>query len=251
MDEEDTVLLSDSRLSKKVERLKTGFLDPIFGGVPPSNYGLARTSVNLVAGPPGAGKTTLFLMLADALIETVDNMVELASPQGKEVLYIANEQEPAEILDVADRIQIKNLHRIRIVKAMGGLKQDLGELMLSYKPCLIILDSLTNLAGDNLELAVTYAKRLKPYTVELKAPSLIVNQIVKSGDHAGLMQLQHAVDATFMLDKDDPDDGSRFFYSMKNRFGMVKGMELEMTPETAKIPGKLIPKESLDDDNDL
>jgi DNA repair protein RadA/Sms len=226
IDDEETVLLSDARLGT-IERLQTGIVDSVFGG------GIARTSVNLIAGAPGAGKTTLFLQLADTFSEHLQ----------REVLFIANEQEAAELKTTAQRICIKNLARIRIVKAMGGLRRDLGDMLLQYKPCVIILDSLTKLVGEDINLAVTVAERLKSYTVELNAPSLVVNQINKEGDHAGLQKLQHAVDATFMLEKDDVD-GSRFFYSTKNRFGeSPKGIELVMTSAESEIPGRLIVKE--------
>jgi DNA repair protein RadA/Sms len=226
VDDDETVLLSDARLLE-IERIMTGLLDTVFGG------GIARSSVNLIAGPPGAGKTTLFLQLADTITERYPD---------REGLYIANEQEAAEIKTTAKRIRIKNLERIRVVKAMGGLKRDLGELLLQYKPCVIIVDSLTKLVGEDIQLAVLVLERLKSYTVELNAPSLVVNQINKDGDHAGLMKLQHAVDGTFMLEKDDLD-GSRYFYSSKNRFGEAPlGVELVMTASDAEIPGKLVSK---------
>jgi DNA repair protein RadA/Sms len=230
-DDEETVLLSDARVSQIV-RLTTGMLDEVFGG------GLAETSVNLVAGPPGAGKTTLFLQLASICAEL----------RGREVLYIANEQTPDEIKTTAERIRIPNIRMIRVVKAMGGLKSPLGDLILRYKPCLMILDSLTKLTGDDPNLAIRVCEALKTYTVELKAPSLIVNQINKDGDHAGLMKIQHAVDATYFLEKDDTS-GERFFYSTKNRFGeSPKAIELIMTPSDAEIPGMLLPKPTAERD---
>ena len=233
-DDEETVILSDAKLAV-IERYKTGMLDVVFGG------GLARTSVSLVAGPPGAGKTTLFLQLADAIIDIT----------GREAMFIANEQGPEEIKETARRIRIKNMDKIRVVKAMGGLKSDLGALILRYQPGLMILDSLTKLTGDDPNLGLMVCERLKSYTVELKAPSLIVNQINKDGDHAGIMKLQHAVDATFFLEKDD-SDGERFFCSTKNRFGESPvGVKLLMTPaDHPEYPGKLILSPRQDDDTD-
>lgn len=223
VEDEDTVLLSDARL-EEVKRYSTGLVDVVFGG------GIVTTSVSLVGGPPGAGKTTMFLQIAD----------HVAQHTGREVLYIANEQSADEIKTTAKRIQVKNVGTIRIVKAMGGLRRDLGDILIQYKPVLVILDSLSNMANENLELAVVVAKRLKDYSVEYAFPTLLVNQINKEGDHAGLEKLQHAVDATFMLDMDN-EDGSRFFYSTKNRFGQSPlGIELRMTPKEDAIPGRLM-----------
>jgi DNA repair protein RadA/Sms len=220
--EEETVLLSDARLST-VERIKTGMLDPVFGG------GLARTSVNMVAGPPGAGKTTLFLQLADIIAEQLN----------KECLYIANEQHPEEIKETAQRIHVKHMNMIRIVRAMGGLRSDVHALIMHHKPGLIILDSLTALTEDEA-MMLRVLDAFKFFTLQTRSPCLIVNQINKGGDQVGIMKLQHKVDATYFLEKDD-ETGEREFYVTKNRFGEApKFVRLLMTPSDAKIPGRLV-----------
>lgn len=208
--DEATVLLSDASYGE-VERTMTGLVDTVFGG----GKGIARTSANLLGGEPGAGKTTLCLMLSDIYACTYPD---------KEVLYIANEQDPAELRDTAKRLKMKRPNRIRMVKAMGGVNFDLGDLLLRYEPSLIILDSVTKWVGEDVRMAVRVAERLKDYTVRLKAPSVIVNQVTKGGDHSGLNALQHAVDGCFLFDiLLDPDeratpDTPRRLMSTKNRF---------------------------------
>jgi len=230
--DEEVVRLSDARLSV-IERVQTGMLDRVFGG------GLAVTSTNLVAGPPGAGKTTLFLQLADMIAEV----------RNRDVLYVANEQHPSEIKTTAQRIRVKNMDRILVVNAMGGLRSDVGALILQHRPGLMILDSLTQLTEDENE-RLRICDVLKGYTMEIRAPSLIVNQINKEGDQAGVMKLQHKVDATFFLERDD-DTGERMFASTKNRFGEAPvHVFLEMTPADSEIPGKLILKESDGEDEE-
>lgn len=213
--DDSTVLMSDAKGSVKTDRIVTGLVDAVFGG------GIARTSVNLLAGDPGAGKTTLALQLSD---------IVLAQFPDKEVLYIANEQSDEEIADTGGRLLLEHKSRIRIVKAMGGVTHDIGDLLLFYKPCFTILDSITKWAGEDMSLAVIIVQRLKDYCVRLNAPCLVINQITKDGDHAGLKQLEHAVDmaAMFetlidMLDEDGkpiaPKDAPRRLMSSKNRFG--------------------------------
>ena len=207
VDDEITVLLSDARLSE-VERISLGFpeLDAIYG-----KGGIARTSVNLIGGAPGAGKTTLWLQHLDAI---------LSSKVGKdrEGLVIATEQSPNEIRDYSRRIGVQHENRIRIVKATGGLPANLYELVEQFKPCVLVIDSLTKLVGEDMALAVTVAEQMKSLAVDLKMPVLLINQVTKDLDHAGLKKLQHAPDSNLMLDKDD-ETGERIYYSTKNRFG--------------------------------
>jgi len=188
-------------------------MDRFFGG------GLAHTSCNLIGGRPGAGKTTLLLKLA----------AYIAKLTGKPAVYVANEQSPEEITETALRLQIENLDSILLLNAMGGLQSNLFWTLKEAKPCLTIVDSLTKLVGKDLALAVQVAYDMKDLSVELKAPSFLINQVTKELDHAGFESLQHAVDMTslFHFDLDDP---KRILVSEKNRFGEAPlMMQFEMT----------------------
>lgn len=228
---DSTVLMSDAKGSVKTDRIRTGLVDEVFGG------GIARTSVNLLAGDPGAGKTTLALQLCD---------IVLAHFPDKEALYIANEQSDEEIADTGSRLQLECKSRIRIVKAMGGVTHDIGDLLLYYKPCFTILDSITKWAGEDMSLAVVIVQRLKDYCVKLNAPCLVINQITKEGDHAGLKQLEHAVDMAAMFEtlldmlSDDgkpiaPKDAPRRLLSSKNRFGPAPEEQYFRMTETGLV----------------
>jgi len=201
--DDSTVLLNSAELLV-VERVKTGIVDLCFGG------GIARTSVALFGGDPGAGKTTLCLQLSDIF----------AGIYKKETLYIANEQHQSELKDTGERLGLKNGHLIRIVKAMGGVHHDIGTLLLHYKPCLTVLDSVTKWSGEDMNEAVTICQRLKDYTVRLNAPTIVINQVNKSGDHSGLNKMQHAVDSTMLFEVlgENPDDPRRL-HVRKNRHG--------------------------------
>jgi len=188
-------------------------MDRFFGG------GLVYTSCNLIGGRPGAGKTTLLLMFAD----------HISKLTSKPAVYVANEQSPEEITDTALRLKVENLDNILILNAMGGLQSNLFWTLKEAKPSLIIIDSLTKLVGKDLELAVQVAYDMKDLSVELKAPSFLINQVTKDLDHAGLEKLQHAVDMTslFHFELDDP---KRILVSEKNRFGEAPlMMQFEMT----------------------
>ncbi len=203
--EDSTVLLSDAKLGA-VERVKTDIVDLCFGG------GIVTTSVALLAGDPGAGKTTLCLQLSDIFVSHYK--------RSREALYIANEQHETELKDTAERLNLENRDKIRVVKAMGGVNHDIGSLILHYNPCLVVLDSVTKWSGEDMAEAVRICQRLKDYTVRIKAPSLVINQVTKGGEHAGLNKMQHAVDSTMMFEVwgDNPEDPRRL-HSRKNRNG--------------------------------
>jgi DNA repair protein RadA/Sms len=203
--EDSTTLLSDAKLGK-VEYVRTNLVDLCFGG----GHGIARTSVSLIGGDPGAGKTTLCMQLADIFAEKYN----------KEVLYIANEQDATELKTTAERLQLRHPNRIRVVNAMGGVTHDIGTLLLHYEPCATVLDSITKWAGEDMRLAVVICQRLKDYTVRLNAPTFVINQVTKDGDHAGLNKLQHAADTTMLFEVlGDTQEAPRRLHVEKNRFG--------------------------------
>lgn len=229
--DDSTVLMSETT-TNKVRRIPTDLVDLVFGG------GIACTSVNLIAGDPGGGKTTLSLQLCDKLIAHYG--------QTREALYIANEQSAEEIAETGERLKLAHRGKIRIVKAMGGVTHDIGDLLIHYKPCLAILDSITKWAGEDMAAAVVIAQRIKDYAVKLECPCIIVNQVTKDGDHAGLKQLEHAVDMAAMFDTllDAIDESGnvvpaklapRRLTTSKNRFGPAPEEQFFTMTETGLV----------------
>ena len=239
---DNVVSLDDANLVV-VTRVHTGIIDRCFGGQGDCKVcsckgcdgtetihtcrtthtcGIARKSVNLLGGDPGAGKTTLCLQVSDLFVEQC----------GGKVLYIANEQDPSELKMTAQRLELKHKKDILIVKAMGGIVADLGQLILHYKPVLLILDSVTKWSGEDANEAVIICQRIKDYMVRIDAPAIVINQVTKSGDHSGLNKMQHGVDSTMLLETlgDNPIDPRRL-HIRKNRNGPAPiSQYFEMTP---------------------
>jgi predicted ATP-dependent serine protease len=133
-------------------------------------------------------------------------------------------------------------------------------MLLHFKPCLTILDSVTKWSGEDVNEAVTICQRFKDYTVRLNAPTIVINQVTKSGDHAGLNKMQHAVDCTAMFEilGDNPQDPRRL-HVRKNRngpapisqyFEMVELGVFEITEEEAmaRLDGPAKPEDNSSDD---
>jgi len=204
---DDTVLLSEVEDAMH-ERYKTGPWDECFGG------GVVKTSVTLIGGEPGAGKSTLSLQIADRLAR-----------EG-EVLYVAAEEDLPAIKSRALRLELSNTRSVRMVPALGAAV-DLGPMFTRYRPRAIVLDSLAGLFGDDIDEAAEAARRVKAYAVDLKAPVLIVNHVTKDGDFAGLKALEHAVDTTISFfstgavvkDGDKVLREERVMTTHKNRYG--------------------------------
>jgi DNA repair protein RadA/Sms len=197
-----SVLLSDVE-DLDVKRLVSGPWDACLGG------GLVRSSVTLIGGAPGAGKSTLALQIADGL-----------SQHGRrEVLYIAAEESPSEVRSRAKRLGVKRLNRIACLEALGDPEalDDLLPVLESNTPVAVILDSLPGLLGTDLEAGVVLCKQFKAYASELDVPFIVIDHVTKAEDFAGLMALQHAVDTTVTLYPDKL--GKRKMHTLKNRFG--------------------------------
>ncbi len=224
------VPLSDATKST-ISRIKTNLVDKVWGG------GIVSSSVCILGGEPGAGKTTLCLTLSDIFCGLCP---------GKRALYIANEQSVDEIRITGERLKLKHLDRIDGVKAMGGIPYDIGTVLLQHNPCICILDSVTKWSGEDMREAVIIVQRLKDYAVRLNCPMIVINHIIKSGDQAGLKDLEHESDMNALfntLEAETDREGNklpgplspRHLISTKNRYGAAPEEQFFMMTESGLI----------------
>lgn len=215
--EDETVLLSEVS-DKPLERLsKTGPWDKCFSYNQTTKLdGIVTVQVALIGGAPGAGKSTLALQIADAV----------AAATKREIIYIAAEEAKEQIKDRALRLKVCNIHLIRVYPL--GASTDLGEIFQRRKPAAVIVDSLQGLTSE-LEQSVDYCKAFKEYSVALNAPFIVISQVNKDEDLAGLMSLQHAVDTTMLFTIHEDEEKTRQLESLKNRFGPSQSVYLKMT----------------------
>lgn len=199
-------------------RLETGMssIDRLLGG------GMVPGEVMLLAGEPGVGKSTLLLQLSHNL-----------SNRGKKVLYVCGEENLTQVRLRADRLG--TLHPNTICTETVSL-EDILSIDKEVNGDVLIVDSLQMLrsvkkkALPGTPSQMRYClDELMEYVKPTNKVLIIIGHSTKSGMVAGLLSLQHMVDAVFFVSKDE--EGGRFIEAKKNRFGdSTEGIALLMTP---------------------
>ena len=204
------------------QRLLTGIteFDRVMGG------GIVRDSVTIITSPPGGGKSTLSLMAAAALAE-----------QGYRVLYASGEESDSQIKNRADRILDKIEQNIFIL-ADTSMDRVL-DAIIEVDPDLIILDSIQTFSlaeflpsrAGNPTQTMECASALVQTAKNKKRPRavLMIGQMNKSDEIAGLRALEHLVDAVLVL---EGEDELRCLVATKNRFGSTGEMGFFTMTET-------------------
>ena len=195
-------------------RIVTGlpWADALWGG------GIVPSSVTLLAGKPGSGKSSLALQLG----------APLADLRGRPVLLANVEQPGGEVCLAIDRLKLAAPGRFRLFRDFARARGIQGE-ECGRAPAACIVDSISALVGRNAHAAVDVAKRCKAYAARHLVPVILVSHVTKDGGAGGLMSLQHEVDA--ILELEVRDDGLRTLRAIKNRFGPThRPVHLVMTP---------------------
>lgn len=203
-------------------RLKSGLseVDDVFGG------GIVAGSVNLIAGQPGIGKSTLLLQLAYA--------VAAAEP----VLYISGEESVHQVGLRAKRLGAtrKDLQLVTSTSA-----DDIAATIASGTYRLVIVDSVQTLSCSAIASAAGTVSQITNSTQLLTAAAkqsdtaiILVGHVTKEGSIAGPKVLEHAVDVVLQLEG-DRYGGFKLLRAIKNRFGSTNEAGIfEMAEEGLK-----------------
>ncbi|HVC36142.1 MAG TPA: DNA repair protein RadA [Candidatus Dormibacteraeota bacterium] len=183
---------------------KIADVDSIFGG------GIVAGSVNLIAGQPGIGKSTLLLQLAYAVAANVP------------VLYVSGEESAHQIGIRAQRL---GTMRPELKLATSASADDIAATVASAAYQLVIIDSIQSVACAALSTAagsvsqITNSAQLLTMAAKQSNTALIlVGHVTKEGSIAGPKVLEHAVDVVLQLDG-DRYGGFKILRAVKNRFG--------------------------------
>jgi hypothetical protein len=210
-------------MAQSVARLVTGGpWDEAWGG------GFVPSSITLLGGAPGSGKTTMLLQLS----------ILLAKLTSKPTYYISAEQDKGELKLTIDRLGLP-LERgsLRMLKNFGAGGSIDESTFTKAPPGMIILDSISALCGNDKHTQIAICKRYKQYAVKHSAPTFLIAHMTKEHDFAGLMALQHEVDTLVTLFPED--DGMRHLKAWKNRYGPTHAeYRLLMTEQGLVTPPK-------------
>lgn len=179
-------------------------VDAILGG------GLVAGSVNLLAGQPGIGKSTLLLQLAYAVASHVP------------VLYVSAEESAHQVSLRAARL---GAVRPELQLATSTRTDDIVSTIATGKYKLVIVDSIQTVSCEGVSSAAGTVSQITNSTHLLTAAAkqtdtalVLVGHVTKEGSIAGPKILEHVVDVVLQLEG-DRYGGFKVLRAVKNRFG--------------------------------
>lgn len=187
-------------------RSKTGMqeLDRVLGG------GLVSSSVVLLSGEPGIGKSTLLLQICSELAKA------------RKVLYVSGEESKGQLKLRAERLGIFGDSLYILTET--DLDSVLSECE-NLKPDVIIIDSVQTLSSMRFSSApgsITQVREcamaLIGYAKNASSAVFLVGHVNKEGGISGPKILEHMVDAVLYFEG-ERTNSYRIIRAIKNRFG--------------------------------
>ena len=179
-------------------------LDRVLGG------GLVESSVVLLSGEPGIGKSTLLLQICSEL------------SKNRTVLYVSGEESKGQLKMRADRLSISSDNLLLLTET--DLDAILDECQTT-KPSVIIIDSIQTLSSMRFSSApgtITQVREsamaLISYAKTTGSAVFIVGHVNKEGGISGPKILEHMVDAVLYFEG-ERTNSYRIIRAIKNRFG--------------------------------
>ena len=180
-------------------------LDRVLGG------GLVPGSVVLLAGEPGAGKSTLGLSVAAR-----------TAREGAPTLYVTGEESAAQVRLRAGRTGALNEHLW--VAAETDLAAVLAHID-SVQPGLLIVDSVQTIGSAEVDGSAGGVTQIRAVTAALIAvakergiATILIGHVTKDGSIAGPRLLEHLVDVVLHFEG-DRHSTLRLVRAVKNRYG--------------------------------
>jgi DNA repair protein RadA/Sms len=195
-----------SLVSADQKRMQTGMqdVDTVLGG------GVVAGSVNLIAGQPGIGKSTILLQIANAVA------------QNHSVLYVSGEESGHQVGLRAERLGVSSAS---LQLATTTSADDIAATIASKKYELVVVDSIQTVTVAAVSSAAGSVSQITNSTqLILNAAKqsgvavILVGHVTKEGSIAGPKVLEHVVDVVLQLEG-DRYGGFKVLRAIKNRFG--------------------------------
>ena len=213
--------INDITIPEKLRERKQTGLTWFDGALGSDSEGFVPSSVMMLTGGPGAGKTTALLQMADSIME-----------QGHMCLFNTGEQSLFQVAMMSERLKLKHGFIAGQDINCGEVLNHADNIMKSHpkKQLFILQDSLPTLddgkysdGGTTGATPIRCAEMLTNYAKKHYAIVIFINHVNKNGDFVGKNTVKHAVDQHAMLYIDDKKNsetfGERLFTIPKNRFG--------------------------------
>lgn len=206
-----------------VLRLKTGMkdVDALLGG------GVVPGAVQLLAGQPGIGKSTILLQIAHALAAK------------HRVLYVSGEESAQQVGLRARRLKL-TAHPSELVSSTSA--DDIAATIMSTRPDVVIVDSVQTIATSAVGSAagsvsqITNSTHLLTKAAKQSSSALfLVGHVTKEGSIAGPKVLEHLVDVVLQFEG-DRYGGFKILRAVKNRYGSTEHSALFEMKDMGLVP---------------
>lgn len=190
----------------KTARISSGIddVDIVLGG------GLVAGSVNLLAGQPGIGKSTILLQIA------------YNAASRCRVLYVSGEESARQVALRAERLGAAHKD---LQLAVSTVANDIATTIAQGNFDLVIVDSIQAVAVNEISSAAGNVSQITNSTQLLSAAAkatgtslVLVGHVTKEGSIAGPKVLEHIVDVVLQLEG-DRYGGFKVLRGVKNRYG--------------------------------
>ena len=194
---------------RALDRIKTNIkeLDRVSGG------GLVPSSVILVGGDPGIGKSTLLLQVCASIAGSAGN---------PECYYISGEEAIDQVRIRAKRLR---LEQTPVKLASATEVKDIIATLEKSNAAVVIIDSIQTMYLDEVESTPGSVAQVRACAYELIKLAkrkgfvlFLVGHVTKQGSIAGPRVLEHMVD-TVLYFEGDRGHHFRILRAVKNRYG--------------------------------
>ncbi|MHC1748483.1 MAG: DNA repair protein RadA [Cellulosilyticaceae bacterium] len=192
------------------ERIVTGIneFNRVMGG------GIVNDSITIITARPGAGKSTLLLQVAEDVAK-----------KGCKVLYASGEESESQIKNRAERIfkelptNIWIYSDISMNNVLNAVNQIDAELIIIDSIQTFVMDEYNSRPGSPTQ-TMECANALLQVAKNGDKPRavIVVGQMTKDDEIAGVRALEHLVDAVLLIEGESGEE-LRTVVASKNRFG--------------------------------